>query len=131
MSLSRDEWADRVEAKKAERDAAHRPQLDMLRQAAVGAELLTGNEHWDRYLSYLQAAVEETERQREGFQAIVNDAKTVDHGQLLVAKLAMAECRARIEAWKVAMSLPRDLIAMGEQAKDLLERLPPIENGSS
>jgi hypothetical protein len=41
----------------------------------------------------------------------------------LEAKIGMAECNARIEAWKVVMELPRDFMEMGKQAKDLIERL--------
>ena len=129
MALSRDEWADRVEANKRERAEVHRPQLEMLRQAAVPAEALTGEEHWDIYLRYVQAAIEDSERQREAFQAIVNDPRTVNSDSLMEAKMAMVECASRVEAFKACLSLPSDLVAMGEQAKALLERMPKIENG--
>lgn len=128
MSLSRDEWGDIVAAQKREKAEAHRPQLEMLRRAAVSAEALTGDEHWDRNLSYIQAAIEDTESQRDGFQAIVNDPRTVNGDEMMAAKMAMVECAARIEAFKACLSLPSDLMAMGDQAKELLERMPKIEN---
>ena len=129
MSLSRDEWGDIVAARKREKTEGYRPQLEMLRQAAVPAEALTGDQNWDIHLRYVQAAIEDTEGQREAFQAILNDPRTVNSDELMAAKIAMVECGGRIEAFKACLSLPSDLMAMGEQAKELLERMPKIENG--
>ncbi len=121
--ITRDEWGDRVATGKRENAADVRPQLEGLRQAAVKAELLTGNEHWNWFLSYIQDAIETTEKHRAAFQAVMADSKTVSHESLLEAKIGIAECSARIEAWKVVMELPKDFIEMGEQAKNLIDRL--------
>ena len=121
--ITRDEWEGRVATGKREKAKDVRPQLEGLRQAAVKAELLTGNEHWDWFLSYIQDAIKTTEGHLAGFQTVMADPKTVSHESLLEAKIGIAECNARISAWRVVMELPRDFISMGKQAKDLIERL--------
>ncbi len=124
MTRTYDEHQARFEEKRAESAAAHRPQLEMLAQAAVKAELLTGDPNWDRFLSYLQAAAEATEAQRDGFAAIIADPATVNHERIMGAKIGLAECKGRLEAWNAVIALPKDLVEMGAQAKTLLERLP-------
>lgn len=121
--MNLDEWEDRVAEGKREKAAEIRPRLEMLQQAAVKAEHLTGNEHWDWFLSYIQDAIETTEKHRTAFQSAMADPKTVSHESLLEAKIGIAECNSRIEAWKSAMELPKDFMEMGEQAKNLIDRL--------
>ena len=98
----------------------------MLAQAVVKTEMLTGDAVWDTFLSYLQAAVEHTSSQRDAFAAVISDSKTVQVETIMAAKIGLAECKARIEAWNAVISLPKDLIEMGSAAKTLLDRLPPV-----
>lgn len=121
-----DEYKVAAEEKQAERAADHRPQLEMLRQAAVKAELLPGYPGWDTFMSYLQAAMEATVEQAEVLRRVVLDPMMVDHDQLMRAKLGLAQCEGRIDAWKAAIELPADIGREGEKAKKLLERLPEI-----
>ena len=121
--LTYDEHRKRAEDKRADVAVAHRPQLEMLRQAAVSASSLTGDRHWDVYLQYLAAAIEDTEEQEKGFMTAMADPAIVDHEAIMKAKLSMAECAGRIKAWRAALSLPKDIMGMGAQAKTLLERM--------
>ena len=124
MNESLDEFKARTGDKKAEREAAHRPQLQMLARAEVNSRALTGDPLWDTFLSYLQAAVEQTEAQRDTFTATISDPKVVNGDQIMMAKTGLAECTGRLEAWNAVISLPKDLIEMGQEAKTLLDRLP-------
>ncbi len=124
MSESLDEFKARTGDKQAEREAAHRPQLQMLARAGVNSRALTGDPLWDTFLSYLQAAVEQTEAQRDTFTATISDPKVVNGDQIMMAKTGLAECTGRLEAWNAVISLPKDLIEMGQEAKTLLDRLP-------
>ena len=122
--LTYDEHMQRVEKTKNDSLASHRPQLEMLRQASVSAESLTGNPHWDIFLQYLAAAIEDTEGQKKGFSDALADPSVVDTNDIMKAKLSLAECNGRIDAWKFVLSLPKDIIGMGTQAKELLGRMP-------
>ena len=123
MNLTYDEYQKRLETKKAEKAAEHRPQLQMLAQAEIKARNLTGDPIWDLFLSYLQAFLETTEDQQRAFESALTDSKTVDHAGILVAKIGAAECKSRVETLEAVISLPKDLIEMGQEATALLERM--------
>ncbi len=125
MNLSFDDWQKRVDAKGAERAQEHRPVLKMLAQAEVKAGLLTGDPNWDIFLSYVQADVEFMEGLRDGFEAKIADPRTVNHEQIVLAKIGLAECTATINAWEAVISLPKDILEMGREARTLLDRMPP------
>jgi hypothetical protein len=96
--------------------------VKMVQQAAVKAELLTGDPVWDLFLTYLQHTIEETEAYRQNAQNVLVHPSTVDHHEMLQAKIALAECNSRIDILRAVISLPKDLIEMGTKAKGLLER---------
>lgn len=100
--------------------------LGTLRRAAVAAELLTGNPHWDEFLSHIQAAIEETERQREGFREWLDDPTIVDDNEVRRYRNAILACNERIGAWKTVMSLPRELIEKKGEIKALMDRLETV-----
>ncbi len=131
MNPDYSEWKKGVDANKAERAAQHRPQLEMLAQAEVKAGLMTGDPNWDIFLSYLQAALETTEAQRDGFTAAIADPATVDHDRIMAAKICLAECKGRIEAFQAVISLPKDIQEMSAEAKALLERMPTAPDAAA
>lgn len=120
MIRTRDEYQNRPEAKKPD---GQRPLLEMLRQTAIRTELLTGSPEWDSFLGYAQAAMEETEAQLQGWIVFITNPVIVDRDQIMQAKIALAECKGRIDAWKAVIELPKDLIETGNKAKGLLERM--------
>lgn len=103
--------------------------LEMIRQAGVKAGLLTGHPHWDTFLSYIQAAVESLEAVAQGFEDVLCDPTVVENSELLKAKIGLAECRAQIRTLNSVISLPKDLMAQGDQAKDILERMDAGNEG--
>lgn len=121
-----DEFQAGAKERQTERAGEHRPQLEMLRQAAVNAKLLPGYPGWDIFMTYVQAAMEATVRQADAFQAVLCDPMTVNHDALMRAKLNLAEATGRIDAWNAVIELPKDIAREGEKARDLLERLPEI-----
>ena len=100
----------------------HANDLKMIQQAAVKAELLTGDPVWDLFLTYLQHALEETETYRQSAQDMLTHPNTVDHNTMLQAKIALAESTSRASILEAVISLPKDLIELGSKAKGLLER---------
>lgn len=94
-------------------------------QQGVNARLLTGNEHWDDYLSYLQAAIDRTMEALDSFDARLTDPSVTNPDELMKAKIGRCECKARIDAWETAMSLPGDLMESGGKAKEWLDEIGP------
>ncbi len=119
MLPNRDEYR---QAQKSLRTDGRDYNLTMVQQAAVKAELLTGDPVWDLFLTYLQHALEETETYRQSAQDTLTHPNMVDHHSMLQAKIALAECNSRIAILEAVISLPKDLIEMGAKAKGLLER---------
>ena len=75
MNESLDEFKKRTGDARAAREAAHRPQIEMLAQAQVKTEMLTGDARWDWFLSFLQAVVEQSEAQRDAFMVQCADLR--------------------------------------------------------
>ncbi len=101
-------------------DAHH---LRVLERAALEAHAVTGDPRWDHYLSYLQSAIEETEAQSLSLREKLCGGDIVGHDEMMRIKLALAECNGRCTAWKVARDLPKELIANGDKARDLLAQI--------
>ena len=119
MFPNRDEYS-RMQT--ATHHSSHGNDAKMIQQAAVKAELLTGDPVWDLFLTYLQFALEETEPYRESAQNILIHPATVDHNTMLQAKIALAESTSRASILEAVISLPKDLIKLGSEAKGLLDR---------
>ena len=100
--------------------APARRNLEIIAQAAVNTNLLLGHPLWDRFLTYIQAAIETTQTQLAEWQAKLSSSTLVNYEDLIRIKIAVAECTARIDAWKAIIHLPKELQKSGGQAKDLL-----------
>lgn len=120
MSFDRKEFEALKEPDRQTRREYRQPDLQILQQAAVKAEHLTGHPSWDTFLTYIQAAAEQTEKQLAGFLGVLADPSVVGHERMLMAKIAAAECRARLELAKAIISLPKDIIEHGLKAKNTL-----------
>jgi hypothetical protein len=98
-------------------------ELRAMRQAEPVAGALTGDPHWDLFVSYIQAALEETGRQIDEWIKVLRDPAVVSHDELMRAKVCLAECTGRVDAWSSVLRLPHDIKAQGEQAAEILARL--------
>ena len=127
MAFEQREYRDHIA--EASQSAANdrKTNLRMAEQASVKAQALTRDPHWDWFLSFIQAAVEETEKQRNSLLTQLSDSRMVNIDQIMAVKLALAQCTGRLEAWTSARDLPKDLFENGEKAIDLLSRLETPE----
>ena len=101
------------------------------KQSAVRLEHITGDPVWDTYLSYLEAAIEGAQAQADQARRILEDSQIVDHDTILKAKVALNECKAMILAWETALSLPKDIIAAGDEAASILERMSADDDAAA
>lgn len=100
-----------------------KPVLEMMAQAAVHADLLLGDPHWDKYLTYIQSAVENTEKHISALKTKLCDFRVVDHREILAIKLLLAQNEGRKEAWTSAIELPSQMRDRGEEAKLQIEEI--------
>lgn len=120
MPMTRDEYAKHVVGRLG--DLSHERdirRLETIRQAAVQANLLTGDRNWDRFLSYLQAMVEKYEQlmvaARDRILVDAVDAEEIRHLRLQVARASEA-----ITVLKAVMAAPKVLVEHGEKATEIL-----------
>ena len=120
MAFDRNEYSQHIAdaAKRTAADTSVR-NLRLHERAGLEAATVTGDPHWDHYLAYIQAAIIQTEEQIDRLKVdLCGDI--VDHVGMLKIKLLLAKCEGRVEAWKSARDLPKELIENGDKAHDLL-----------
>ncbi|MEQ1844122.1 MAG: hypothetical protein ABL983_00925 [Nitrospira sp.] len=88
--------------------------LGMIKTAAVSFEHLTGNEHWDRFLSMVQGCLDEAKKERDMWLLVC--ANEGDITKLRDAQLAYQVHSGRVSALEEVVLLPRQLV---EQYKGL------------
>jgi hypothetical protein len=106
-------------AREAAKKAVPAATSEVLQQAAVQAEYLTGSEYWDIFLRYLQSAVERSQSVEAHLLESLGSPTLVDHDAILKVKMQLLEVRARMEAWETAMGLPNLLMEYGETTKEI------------
>lgn len=120
MTFDRQQYLDQLNRKKAAKRLELRPQMLMVRQAAVQTEKLTGSPEWDLFLSFIEADLEQFEQWLEQLKAQIADSPDTDWE----LKKAYFQCEATIATLTAVMALPKDILARGEHAKSLLKITP-------
>lgn len=107
--------------------AQRRRQITVLAQAEVLAENLTQVREWDLFLSYVQAGMNACDVECEKLRRRISDPMVVQTEEIMRLKVLLEGWEQRRNAFQAVISLPKDLIEMGQEAKSLLERLPQLE----
>lgn len=110
-------------------EAARR--LQTVHQAGVKTALLTGDPNWDFFLTYLQAGVDGMKAQAADLERIILDPHVVDPLILQQSKNMLADLNGRSGALEAVISLPKELIDRGREAKSILERMEETNATSS
>lgn len=116
-------------AQKAKRDPKEqeRQNLAMIRQAGVAAEMLTGNPDWDKFLTYLQPALEANTAQRDAFMRDLANPLLVNVDEVSKRRIAVIRLNERIEVLQWVIALPAHLIRLGGQAAEQLKSIAAEE----
>lgn len=83
---------------------------ELLRQAAVKSELLTGDDCWDTYMTRLQKEVEKCEQLLRQARAKLEQGDIWDAVELHRIKSVVIESKAMIAAFSIAMHYPKAII---------------------
>lgn len=82
---------------------------ELLRQAVVATEHLTGLPEWDVFLQRIQVFVDD---ERRLISAMTDNLPaTMTSEQVLQAHRRICESRAKVEAWERVLSLPKSLLS--------------------
>lgn len=102
---------------------SQRTALLPLERAAVQAKMLTGAEHWDVYLSYLQAAIEREEKAADALRAALLSPHLVEADKIVRLKIDLAARDAAVRAWKGAIEIPAIVMRDGAAAKEQIDAM--------
>ena len=82
---------------------------ELLRQAVVATEHLTGQPEWDVFLQRIQAWIDDERRKLAAMAEHMPPNMTSE--QVLQAHRLMIDSRAKVEAWEQVLALPKALLS--------------------
>ncbi len=129
MTFSREDYAQSLKEgrEKAHSNGRHSLQdISMVMQAGLSAESVTNHPDWDRFLSMIQAAIEKTDEQRQGYRELLESSALVDPNEIQKIRVQLIICNERISAWKVVIDMPKELMSNAADAIDIMERMPSV-----
>lgn len=86
---------------------------DLLRQAKLATEYVTGLPEWDVFLQRIQAFVND---ERAVIAAMAeNMPATMTSEQVLMAHRRILESKAKVEAWERVLALPKNLLSAASE----------------
>lgn len=88
--------------------------LGMIKTAAVSFDHLTGDEHWDRYLSMVQAKLDIAKQERDRWLLVCGNEQSAD--ALRGAQMMYHSFQGSVRALEELVLLPSQLV---EQYKEL------------
>ncbi len=91
--------------------------IQAVQRAALEASHVTGDDHWDFFLSALQARVEGLTSQRDIARNTLENSDNFLPADLINEKLAVRLYGVQIELLEWVMDLPNTLMEQGEQSK--------------
>ncbi len=121
MRPDRDEdWELRQKEAVKSQTIKRKPELQVIHRAALEAAEVTGDKHWDFFLSVIKEKIEKKQKEVEtaSNRLIYSDSFTTE--DLINAKLAVRLLGREIEALQWVMGLPAQLQEQGDQATELL-----------
>jgi hypothetical protein len=104
--------------------AEQQQQVNMLIQAAVSMEKLTNDPDWDKFVSYIQGALELVQEQAVGYKERLADPLTVGQEDIARIKAALTLLKGQELALEWLIDIPKALKAQGDLARDFKTTLP-------
>ena len=118
--ITRDDWEQsRKEAQDAHVvDHAQEQQIRMLIQAAVSLDRVTGDPDWDKFLSYVQGALEYAEELTKEVEVQLADIYLVDQTKILTLKASLALLKGQVLSLEWVLAIPKELKEQGKIARE-------------
>lgn len=102
---------------------ARAQRLRLVAQAEVPAAQLMADPSWKIYQQQIAGAIESMRRNEAAAVAKLTSPRLVNHDAIMDAKMALAEIRATIQAFEVALSLPTQIVKDAQAAQEILNEL--------
>jgi hypothetical protein len=122
MTFDRRDFLDTIAKSREQSGRAMLPQAHVLHAAAVSMEHLTRDDHWNRFLSLLQAMREQVQTRKQDAERKQADRSIWDPKDLFKLKSDVIEADAMLGLLDAIMSLPKALQEGGEKAREMINR---------
>ncbi len=123
--MDRSDHQERIERNRSQEVVRQSSELRQVAQAVPAMESLTGQPHWDTFLSLLAGMIEERERHYDGLRESFLDPEMMEHTQLMQLKVESLQVRQTIHTLREVSELPKVLMEEGRRAQKLLKRYVP------
>lgn len=124
MTYSQADFQAKLKEGAAKRHSAAIPAARALQAAGVVmTKLVTGNDDWNRYLSYVQGQIDKTRVQVDAARVKQDDPAIWDIAERNKLKADILQGNAMIAAWEWAMAIPKALVDGGAEATEFLSKL--------
>jgi hypothetical protein len=103
-----------------ERVRDNRSNLQAVQRSALAADQITGDEHWDHFLSILNARIEKLALEVEAAVESLKNSDNFNAENLIAQKLVVRLLGREIQALDWVIELPKVIMEQGADAKKLL-----------
>jgi len=114
------DWGVRLKSLSQQKAEKQRENLQILRRAAISSAHVTGDEHWNFFLSVINAKVKTLREQRDTAAESLKKSDDFSPDTLINQKLAVRLLGREIESLEWVIGLPKELQEQGDQASELL-----------
>ncbi len=121
--FSRDEYTKSLEKGQREKLNGNRGVFVAAQRAALSAQQVVGDQHWDMMLSIMQARLDLLTERREEAGKELQESESFDPEVLIKNKIEVRLLSREIEALEWVMRLPQEVIDQGVEASKLLESI--------
>ena len=121
MTFDRSEFKATVEESSRRKQVEFLPMAKIIASAAPVMQGVTGDQNWDRYLSYLQGFIDRTQNQVTIAQSKMNDPGVWEHKDLLKLKADILVGEAMVQALTLAITLPKAIMEGSAEANKLID----------
>lgn len=114
------DWGTRVASLAQKKVKDRRSELQGLKRAALSATQITGDEHWDFFLSVVNERMESSQKAVAVVSEALKNSDDFSPETLINQKLAVRLLGREIEVLQWVTELPKELMEQGDSADQLL-----------
>lgn len=114
------DWTPRTAALSQKRVRERKPELQAVRRAALSADAVTGDSHWDHFLEVVQEKIDVKQKELDGAALALKTSDDFSPETMINQKLAVRLLGREVEALGWVINLPQQLREQGDRASELL-----------
>jgi len=122
MSLERADFQKTLEESRRERVRRRAREIRQVAQAAAPAEILTGSQEWDYFITLLQSQIDTLQKILMALRDSAASDLSFEHSDLARYKAQEMRISAQIDTLQQIIALPKQIIEQGEKAKLVLKQ---------